>query len=199
MALTLSGTKFAFLCESFKLLSRKTYYACDSRISLRSGIIRLTKVEMVEAVALWHSCNPIIIINNSREVRGSETGWYERMGTMDNTSSLLSCKLHEADKATSKKKKVKEMGDWHEDSSQWAVYQFREQRQPRQSGIAEWASASAYGVFDSHDCHHKEEDLRLTNNVDGSGCFASKIQNCVLFHTFACIHTALPLNPDSVP
>lgn len=33
------------------------------------------------------------------KVAGSETGGYERMGTMDYTSSLLSCKLHE-DKTT---------------------------------------------------------------------------------------------------
>lgn len=34
------------------------------------------------------------------KVAGSEAGGYERMGTMDYTSSLLSCKLHEGDKAT---------------------------------------------------------------------------------------------------
>ena len=90
-----------------------TYNACNSGVSRSSWITRLTEEDKVQAVVLWHSCNPIIIINNSLPVQGNETGWYERMVTMDCTPSLLSCKLHEGDKATIKNKK---RGDWHEDS-----------------------------------------------------------------------------------
>lgn len=82
-----------------------TYNACNSGVSLSSWITRLTEEDRVQAVVLWHSHNPIIIINNSLLVQGNETGWYERKGTMDYAASLLSHKLHEGDKATIKNKK----------------------------------------------------------------------------------------------